>query len=89
MRYLRGLRVIWWGRGTDDILSFFFLWPVTVPLILLVSVCLTVRFSYLYVRRDSRVHSYYADLVDGIGWWKCNLHDTHFRGSCPEELVWR
>jgi hypothetical protein len=86
-RYLLGVRLVWWNKGMDDLLSFFFLWPITIPLILVVSTGLSIRYTYLFLKKSSSIHSYYWDLIDRRGLYRCHLHGTQFRGDCPHELI--
>ena len=86
--YVKGLRLIWWNKGTDALLSFFPFWFITVPFLLLLSIVESIRFTYLYVKKDSKVHSYYIELIDYSGVYKCYLHNEKLRdNSCNQEVV--
>lgn len=90
MRYMRGLRYIWWNKGNDDLLSFFPLWFVTIPLILVVSIIQTFHFTFCYIRKSGNVHPYYIEMLDpgGGGIYKCHLHDSMCKGICGREIIW-
>ncbi len=87
MKYLEGLSLIWWNEGTDRLLSFFFLWFITVPLLVVMDTRQSFYFTYLYIRKREGIHSYYQEIIDRSGLYKCHLHDVVFRGSCGED-VW-
>ena len=85
--YLKGLRYIWWNEGTDRLLSFFFLWFVTVPVLIVVNTAQSFRFTHLYIKKQEGIHFYYQEMIDRSGLYKCHLHDVVFRETC-EKKVW-
>ena len=80
-KYLKALRFIWWNKGTDDLLSFFFLWFITAPVLILWKLGATLYFTYLWIRKAD-VHSWYYEMIDRSGLYRCHLHDRVFRGGC-------
>lgn len=75
-----GLRCIWCKKGAGDLLIFFPLWFITIPLVLIVCLIWTVYYIYLYCRKDKRTHTFYYEMIDSIGLYHCHLHDRHFMG---------
>jgi hypothetical protein len=80
-QYLLGLRLAWWNSGVNDLLTFFFVWPVTIPLTIMISLVQTFQFTYLFLRRQD-VHRFYWEMIDRSGLYKCHLHDKVFRDEC-------
>ena len=80
--YSKGLRLAWWNKGIDDLLSLIVICPIVLPISIAISIFQTVQFTYLYLKgRDT--HSYYWEMIDNSGLYKCHLHDKVFRDNCP------
>ena len=83
--YLKGLRLIWWDSSMDRLLfiSIFPLGGLPLPFIFLVCVGQSIYFTYKYISgRDT--HSWYWEMIDRSGLYRCHLHDCVFRNCCNQ-----
>jgi len=80
--YLKGLRLVWWNEGMNGVLSFFFLWPVIIPFMLIASIVQSFYFTYLCIKGGD-THSWYWEMIDRAGVYRCHLHNQVFgREGC-------
>lgn len=76
--YLLGLRLIWWNKGIDDLLSFLLVTAfLIVPFVFLVCLGMSFYFTYRYIR-GLDTHEWYWEMIDSPGIYKCHLHGQQF-----------
>ena len=83
-RYLLGLKLAWWNKGIDDLLSLIFVCPLVLPISISMSIIQTTTFTYKFLLKKD-IHKYYYDCIDRSGVYKCHLHNKVFglKGGCP------